>query len=57
MERINKGYLLIGLVIATILFFELVAHASPLDQATTTTINQPVQIPGQVLRRSGPGVR
>ena len=49
MERINKGYLLVGLVIAAVLFFELAAHADPLDQATTMTFSEPVQIPGQTL--------
>jgi len=49
MERINKAYLLIGLVIATVLFFELAAHAEPLDEATTITLSQPVQVPGHTL--------
>jgi len=47
--KINKGYILAGLIIAFSLFFELAAHAGEADQATTITFSQPIQIPGQVL--------
>jgi len=47
--RINKLYIVIGLVIAFGLFFELAAHADAFDQLTTITFSAPVQIPGQVL--------
>jgi Protein of unknown function (DUF2911) len=47
--KINKGYILAGLIIAFSLFFELTAHADEADQATTITFSQPIQIPGQVL--------
>ena len=47
--KINKGYIVAGLIIAFSLFFELAAHADESDQATTITFNQPIQIPGQVL--------
>src|SRR2546428_11495865 len=49
MERIKIGYLLIGLVIAAFLFFELAAHADPLDEATTITFSEPTQIPSRIL--------
>lgn len=38
-----------GLVIALSLFLELFAHADELDQSTTITFSQAIQIPGQVL--------
>ena len=47
--KINKGYIVAGLIIAFSLFFELAAHADESDQATTITFSQPIQIPGQVL--------
>ena len=47
--RINKLYIVIGLVIAFGLFFELAAHADAFDQLTTITFSAPVQIPGQIL--------
>jgi hypothetical protein len=47
--KINKGYIVIGLIIAFTLFFELAAHADVWDQMTTITFSAPVQIPGQVL--------
>jgi hypothetical protein len=40
MERINKGYLLVGLVIATVLFFELAAHAATTDYDHNTNFAQ-----------------
>jgi hypothetical protein len=47
--KINKGYIIVGLVIALALFFELAAHADEVDHATVITFTQPIQIPGQVL--------
>jgi hypothetical protein len=47
--KINKSYIVIGLIIAFSLFFELAAHADEFDQATTITFNEPIQVPGQVL--------
>ena len=47
--KINKGYIVIGLIIAFALFFELAAHADTWDQTTTLTFSAPVQIPGQIL--------
>ena len=47
--KIQKTYIIIGLIIAFAAFFELTAHADELDQTTILTFSQPVQIPGQVL--------
>jgi hypothetical protein len=47
--KINRGYILAGLIIAFSLFFELAAHADEADQSTTITFSQPIQIPGKVL--------
>lgn len=47
--KINKGYIVIGLIIAFTLIVELAAHADEFDHATVITFTQPVQIPGQVL--------
>jgi len=47
--KINKRYIVVGMIIAFTLLFELAAHADESDQATTITFNQPIQIPGQVL--------
>jgi hypothetical protein len=47
--RINRGYIVIGLIIAFALFFELAAHADEFDHATVITFTQPIRIPGQVL--------
>ena len=47
--KIQKGYIIVELIIAFALFFELAAHADESDQATTLTFSQPVQIPGKVL--------
>jgi hypothetical protein len=49
MERIKKLYIIIGLVIAFGLFFEIAANADELDEATTISFSAPVQIPGKVL--------
>lgn len=47
--KINAGYVIVGLIIAFTLIFELVAHADPWDQSSTITFSKPIQIPGQVL--------
>jgi hypothetical protein len=47
--KINKSYIVVGLIIAFSLFFELAAHADEVDQATTITFSAPIEIPGQVL--------
>jgi hypothetical protein len=47
--KINKRYIAVGLVIAFSLFLGLAAHADDVDEATTMTFSQPIQIPGHVL--------
>jgi hypothetical protein len=47
--RINKLYIVLGLVIAFGLFFEFAAHADEVNESTKITFSAPVQIPGQVL--------
>lgn len=47
--NINRGYILAGLLIAFMLFFEIAAHADARDQATKLTFSESIQIPGQVL--------
>ena len=47
--KIQKGYVIVGFIIAFTLFFELAAHADDWDQNTTITFSEPIQIPGQVL--------
>src|SRR5437588_7811476 len=47
--KTNRGYIILGLIIAFTLFFELAAHADVRDQATTMTFSEPIQVPGQVL--------
>lgn len=47
--KINKVAVLLGLVIASVLFWEVAAHASQANQATKLTFNEPVEIPGQIL--------
>jgi hypothetical protein len=47
--KTNKLYFLIGLIIASALFFEVAAHADEWDLTTKLTFSEPVQIPGQVL--------
>jgi hypothetical protein len=47
--KINKGYIVAGLIIAFTLFFEIAAHADALDQTTKLTFSESVQIPGQIL--------
>jgi hypothetical protein len=47
--KINKSYIVVGLIIAFTLIFELVAHADMGDQLSIVTFSDPIQIPGQVL--------
>ncbi|HKN36845.1 MAG TPA: hypothetical protein VJX16_26680 [Terriglobales bacterium] len=47
--KIHKVYIVVGLIIAFGLFFELVAHADETNEETRITFSQTVQIPGQVL--------
>jgi hypothetical protein len=47
--KIQRTYIIIGLIIAFAAFFELTAHADEADQTTMLTFSQPIQIPGQVL--------
>jgi Protein of unknown function (DUF2911) len=47
--KINKGYIVAGLIIAFTLFFEIAAHADASNQATKLTFSETVQIPGQIL--------
>jgi hypothetical protein len=47
--KINKGYIVAGLIIAFTLFFEIAAHADAWDQTTKLTFSESVQIPGQIL--------
>ena len=43
--KTNKGYFLIGLIIASVLFFEVAAHADEWDLTTKLTFSEPIQIP------------
>jgi hypothetical protein len=47
--KINRSYIAVGLIIALSLFFGLAAHADEVDESTTITFSQPIQIPGRVL--------
>ncbi len=47
--KTNKGYFVIGLIIASVLFFEVAAHADEWDLTTKLTFSEPIQIPGKVL--------
>ena len=47
--KINKAYIVVGMLIAFAFFFELIAHGDELDQATKITFSEPIQVPGQVL--------
>ncbi len=47
--KIQKGYVIVGLIITFALFFELAAHADESDLNTRITFSEPIQIPGQVL--------
>jgi hypothetical protein len=47
--RINKGYIIAGLLIAFVLFVEIAAHADDRDLATKLTFSESIQIPGRTL--------
>lgn len=47
--KINKLAVLAGFAIASVLFFEVAAHADEANLSTKLTFSQPIQIPGQVL--------
>jgi hypothetical protein len=47
--KINKGYIMAGLLIAFMLFVEIAAHADERDQATKLTFGESIQIPGRTL--------
>ena len=47
--KIQKMYIIIGLIIAFTAFFELSAHADEFDQTSILTFSQPIEVPGQVL--------
>jgi hypothetical protein len=47
--KIRKAYIALGLMIASIFFFEFAAHADESNESTKVTFNAPIQIPGQVL--------
>lgn len=47
--KTNKLYIILGMLIAFALFFELSAHADERNEFTKLTFSVPVQIPGQVL--------
>lgn len=47
--KIHKLYIVLGLMIALGVFFELAAHADDTNEFTKITFSAPVQIPGRVL--------
>ena len=47
--KINKLYIVLGLLIAFGMFFELAAHADETNESTRISFSAPIQIPGQVL--------
>jgi hypothetical protein len=47
--KIHKLYIVLGLLIALGVFFELAAHADDTNEFTKITFAAPVQIPGRVL--------
>ena len=47
--KIHKLYIVLGLMIALGVFFELAAHADDTNEFTKITFGAPVQIPGRVL--------
>jgi hypothetical protein len=49
MEKINKFYVIAGLVIAFGLLFGVITYADELDQKTTVTFSAPIEIPGKAL--------
>jgi hypothetical protein len=47
--KIHKLYIVLGLLIALGMLFELAAHADETDESTKITFRAPIQIPGQEL--------
>jgi hypothetical protein len=47
--KINKLYIVLGMLLAFGVFFELAAHADEANEATTITFSAPIAIPGRVL--------
>ena len=47
--KIHKLYIVLGLMIALGVFFELAAHADETNEFTKITFSAPIQIPGRVL--------
>src|SRR5258706_13039723 len=47
--KTNKAYFLVGAIIASVLFFEVAAHADEWDFTSKLTFSEPIQIPGKVL--------
>lgn len=47
--KIHKLYIVLGLLLALGVFFELAAHADETNEFTKITFGAPVQIPGRVL--------
>lgn len=47
--KINRFYIILGMLIAFAAFFELAAHADERNEFTRVTFGEPIQIPGQVL--------
>jgi Protein of unknown function (DUF2911) len=47
--KIHKLYIVLGLMIALGVFYELAAHAEETNESTIITFSAPVQIPGMVL--------
>ena len=47
--KIKKLYIVLGMLIAFGVFFELAAHADEADESTKITFSAPIQIPGKVL--------
>jgi len=47
--KIHKLYIVIGLIIAFVVFFELSAHADEMSESTKITFSAPVQVSGHLL--------
>lgn len=47
--KINKLYIVLGMLIAFVVFFELAAHADETNESPKVTFSAPIWIPGQVL--------
>jgi len=47
--RIRKLYIVLGMLLAFGVFFEVAAHADEANEATTITFSAPIQLPGRVL--------